>query len=93
MKIAKELKKKGKVVIDGPKVKERKKSAPATQKHKAKKGKGSYDRNDSSINENIAMFLDSMCSKNYNDAAKYLQVVIESKLEACMAEEISTPLF
>jgi len=41
----KDMKKDGKVTLDGPKVKDRKPFAPGTQKHKAKKGKGSYDRN------------------------------------------------
>jgi hypothetical protein len=40
----KDMKKDGKVTLDGPKVKDRKPFAPGTQKHKAKKGKGSYDR-------------------------------------------------
>jgi hypothetical protein len=40
----KDMKKDGKVTLDGPKVKDRKPFAPATQKHKAKKGKGSYER-------------------------------------------------
>ncbi len=40
----KDFKKDGKVTLDGPKVKDRKPFAPTTQKHKAKKGKGSYER-------------------------------------------------
>ncbi len=42
--ISKELKKNGKVVFDGPEVKQRKHFAPATKTDKPKKGKGSYDR-------------------------------------------------
>jgi hypothetical protein len=44
MKISKEIKEKGKVSFDGPKVKERKHFAPPTKTDKPKKGKGSYDR-------------------------------------------------
>ena len=40
----KDMKKEGKVTLDGPKVKDRKAFAPSTQKHEAKKGKGSYNR-------------------------------------------------
>lgn len=40
----KDLKKDGKVTLDSPKVKERKKFAPATKAEKVKKGKGSYNR-------------------------------------------------
>jgi hypothetical protein len=40
----KDLKKNGKVTIDAPKVKERRKFAPATKVEKPKKGKGAYAR-------------------------------------------------
>jgi hypothetical protein len=40
----KDMKKEGKVTLDGPKVKDRKAFAPSTRKHKAEKGKGSYNR-------------------------------------------------
>ena len=40
----KDMKKEGKVTLDGPKVKDRIPFAPATQRHKAGKGKGSYNR-------------------------------------------------
>ena len=43
-KISKVMKKDGKVTFDGPEVKKRERFAPPTQKHKVKKGKGSYDR-------------------------------------------------
>lgn len=39
-----DLKKQGKHVFEGPKVKERKAFAPATKTEKPKRGKGSYDR-------------------------------------------------
>jgi hypothetical protein len=42
--VFKKVKKDGKAVFDGPKVKDRKKSAPPTQTHKKKKGAGSYSR-------------------------------------------------
>ena len=40
----KDMQKHGKHTFEGPKVKERKKFAPATKVEKPKKGKGSYDR-------------------------------------------------
>lgn len=40
----KDIKKTGKHVFDGPKVKDRKKFAPATKTEKSKKGKGSFER-------------------------------------------------
>jgi stalled ribosome alternative rescue factor ArfA len=45
MKVSKELDKTGKFAFDGPKVKDRKKFAPATKAEKPKKGKGSFVRN------------------------------------------------
>ena len=43
--VVKQMKKSGgKIAFEGPNVKERKHFAPPTQTHKAKKGKGSYDR-------------------------------------------------
>lgn len=43
-KITKNMKKDGKITFDGPKVKDRIPFAPATQRHKAEKGKGGYVR-------------------------------------------------
>jgi ribosomal protein S21 len=43
-KTLKDLKQDGKVTLDGPKVKDRKVFARPSQKHKRKKGKGSYER-------------------------------------------------
>lgn len=40
----KDMQKSGKHVFDGPKVKDRKKFAPATKVEKPKKGKGSFER-------------------------------------------------
>jgi hypothetical protein len=41
----KDMQKTGKHVFDGPKVKDRKRFAPATKVEKPKKGKGSFERN------------------------------------------------
>jgi stalled ribosome alternative rescue factor ArfA len=48
--VSKQLKKSGKATIKGPKVKERKKFAPATKTESPKKGKGSYNRKET-LNE------------------------------------------
>lgn len=86
----------GKAVFDGPKVKERKKSAPASQAHKKKKGKGSYMRaKKQKIEENnkISDFVDAIIEKRYNDADKYLKDVVEYKLQVKIAELHNTPMF
>lgn len=86
----------GKAVFDGPKVKERKKSAPASQTHKKKKGKGSYMRaKKQKIEENnkISDFVDAIIEKRYNDADKYLKDVVEYKLQVKIAELHNTPMF
>ncbi len=79
---------------------ERRKTAPPTQVHKKKKGAGSHDRKkdkketeilDESLE--ISLFVDAIMEKNYADAYKYLSNVVESKLQAKIAQEISTPLF
>ena len=90
-KVSKELKEKGKVVIDGPNVKARKKSAPAVQVHKSKK---KYDRKEP-IEEtsDIAKFVECVIQKKYADATKYLQREVESKIQGLIAKEINTPLF
>lgn len=78
----------------------RKKTTPATQVHKKDKGAGSYDRKkdkeeketfDESLD--IGLFVDAIMEKKYADAYKYLSTVVESKLQAKIANEISTPLF
>ena len=59
--VVKQMKKGGgKVAFEGPNVKERKHFAPSTQKHKSKKGKGSYDRK-KSFDENE----EKACWKGY----------------------------
>lgn len=86
----------GKAVFDGPKVKDRKKSAPPAQVHKKKKGAGSYTRNKKEqIEENnkISLFIDAILEKRYNDADKYLKGVVEDKLQRRIQEELATPLF
>lgn len=76
---------------------ERRKTAPPTQVHKKDKGKGSYDRkkDKETIKESdeISNFVDAIMEKNYAEAYKYLSNVVESKLQAKIAKEISTPLF
>ena len=52
----KDMKQDGKVTLDGPKVKDRKPFAPGTQKHKAEKGKGSYNRKPRKPREEDAEF-------------------------------------
>lgn len=94
MKIAKELKKKGKVSIDGPKVKERKRSAPPSKAHKPKKGKGSYTREEKQVLENtIQKFIDALLEENHSDAHKYLSQAVELKLQFRMKDAMSTPIF
>lgn len=59
--VVKQMKKGGgKAAFEGPNVKERKHFAPSTQRHKAKKGKGSYDRK-KSFDENE----EKACWKGY----------------------------
>lgn len=76
---------------------ERRKTAPPTQVHKKKKGSGSYDRKkeEKPIEEsdNIVLFINAILEKNYSEAYKYLNCVVESKLEARIEKELSTPLF
>jgi hypothetical protein len=47
----KDMQKTGKHVFDGPKVKDRKRFAPATKVEKPKKGKGSFERNKKGFKE------------------------------------------
>ena len=90
-KISKELKDKGKVSFDGPKVKGRKKSAPATQVHKSKK---TYDRKETfEENMDIANFVEAIFEKKYAQASKYLNSAVESKLQEMIQQELNTPLF
>lgn len=100
----KDFKKKGKIELDAPNVKDRKAFSKVTQKHKAKKGKGSYDRKNKTIDENvnlrkkqenqdISRMVDSILEKKYSDAHKYLKSVIDSKIQRKMEEELDKPLF
>ena len=92
--VSKQLKKKGKAVIDGPKVKDRKKSAPATQVHKDKK---KYDRKkkDDTVQENmdIVNFINCLLTKKYASANKYLNNAVELKIQKHIEAELETPLF
>lgn len=47
------------------------------------------------LNESTSIhkFIESIISKNYNTANKYLKSVIEDKLEKRIQKEINTPLF
>jgi hypothetical protein len=76
---------------------ERRKTAPPTQVHKKGKGAGSYDRKKEkdTFDESteIGNFVEAIMEKNYAEAYKYLSSVVESKLQARIAKEVSTPLF
>lgn len=159
--IAKQIKKTGSATFDGPKVKDRKKFAPATKVEKPKKGKGSYNRKkgeedeegkidysklgtvpnrsddemkreekalkkkqlgtvplrsnkemkrevkslkkkqlgtvppkrEYNENTNIVKFIDSILTKNYAAADKYIKQAVECKLQGKIEQELSTPLF
>lgn len=78
----------------------RKKTSPATQVHKKKKGSGSYDRKEDDTkketfneSEALANFANAIEEKNYADAYKYLSSVVESKLQARIVTEYQLPLF
>ena len=91
------MKKAKKIVIKGPNVKERKRFAPATKKEAPKKGKGSYERKETSVDEDeediILNFLDSLMKKNYVDAHKYINEALSLKLHSRISNELNTPLF
>lgn len=76
---------------------ERRKTAPPSQVHKKKKGAGSYDRKEKvePIKEQLEIrkFIDCVLEKNYAEAYKYLNDVVESKLQTRIEQELSTPLF
>jgi hypothetical protein len=44
-------------------------------------------------NTNIAKFIDCILTKNYADADKYIKQAVESKIQAKIEQELSTPLF
>lgn len=92
--VSKKLKKDGKAVFDGPKVKDRKKFAPAT---KVEKDKTKYDRKEDKkkLDENtdIINFIECIISKNYASANKYLDSAVDSKILKRIESEIETPLF
>jgi hypothetical protein len=123
--VSKKIKKgNGKMVFDGPKVKDRKAFAPTTKKHKSEKGKGSYVRkntaeedeqgkdcwkgykkkgtkkkNGRTVNNcikesnNILKFIESIITKDYANAHKHLQKVINKKMQDRISQEIEKPLF
>jgi hypothetical protein len=84
----------GKVSYDAPKVKQRKHFAPATKTEKPKKSKGSYERSKTfDENVNIEKFIESILTKNYAAADKYIKQAVECKLQSKIEQELSTPLF
>ena len=94
--VAKQIKKNGKAVFDGPKTKERKRFAPPTKAHASKKG--TYKRSpDKNIlydeNTDIDKFIECVLLKKHASANKYLNSAIESKIQAKIEEELKTPLF
>ena len=95
--VAKKIKKTGKAEFTVKKPKDRKKTAPATQVQKTKKGKGSYSRkkkDDETLTESpILNFIDCILEKKYDDASKYLTSILNSKLQARIEKELDTPLF
>lgn len=93
--ISKKMKKDGKITVKGPEVKERKKFAPASQTHKPKKGKGSYDRKSKTFDENadIKGFVKEICAKNYAAADKYINNAIAKKIQTRIEKEFAKPLF
>lgn len=92
MKNTKELKTKGKITIKAPKVKDRKKFAPATKVDKSKKD---YDRKKETFDEstNIAELVDAVITKNYAKANLHLKQAVESKISEKIQQELNTPLF
>lgn len=95
--MSKQFKKTGKAEFDGPKVKDRKKFAPATKVEQPEKGKGSYKRKKGTeeLEENIDIinFIESILVKNYASANKYLNNAVERKIQKKIASELETPLF
>lgn len=92
----KDLKKDGKVTMDGPAVKERKHFAPKSKKHSPKSGKGSYKRSQGDVVEesnNISAFVEAVFEKRYSDADKYLKTLVENKLRRSIQKELTTTIF
>jgi len=103
----KDLKKDGKVTIKAPKVKERKRFAPATKVEKPKKGKGSYARKKDADMDNeektgkkcvkesseIFKFVECILGENHANAQKHLSNIINNKLQKLISQEIEKPLF
>lgn len=77
------------------------KMPPPSQVHKKEKGAGSYDRKKDKKEDKetfdesaeLGLFVDAILEKNYAEAYKYLSSVVDSKLQARIAQEVSTPLF
>jgi len=92
MKNSEQIKKSGKIVVKGPKVKERKKFAPPTKVQKSKK---SYDRKKETFDEstNISNFIEAVLTKKYSEANKYLKQAVEAKMAEKIKAQLNTPLF
>lgn len=86
----------GKAEFEGPNVKVRKHSAPPTQFHRKKKGKGSYDRkklDESEDKEELHKFVSAILNDKFETAREHLTNVINNKLGKRMSSELNTPLF
>jgi hypothetical protein len=93
--VAKQIKKTGKAVFDGPQVKQRKQWAPPTKVEGSKKV---YDRTKEKRkpfdeNTDIINFIECILVKKYTSANKYLNRAVESKLQQKIEQELATPLF
>lgn len=96
MKISKEIKDKGKVAFDGPKVNGRKKFAPKTKVETPKKGKGSKKKKETFVDDlhesSIINLIEALVEKNYNSAFKYLSECAEEKIACLMKAELKNPI-
>lgn len=71
------------------KVSKKKEESYETSKRKSSKGKfGKFNEN-----LNIINFIESILTKNYASANKYLNKAVEYKLQKKIENELSTPLF
>ena len=95
--VASQVKKTGKAVFEGPKVKDRKKFAPATKVETPKKGaaynRAKEKRGEFGENTDIINFIECIMAKKYASANKYLNRAVEFKLQQKIEQELETPLF
>lgn len=64
-----------------------------TSNYKKKKGKSSKSKHKIDENTNIEKFIESILTKNYASADKYIKQAVECKLQSKIELELSTPLF